>query len=793
MNKKIYTILEFDKIKNLLSNKAVTQRGKELAEQLEAQSDSKKVEKLLNQTESLIKIDRLRGGLPIDRIDDLSNVFKRLKLKATLSSTELSFLKPNFNSVNKIISFYESIRLEKWFYELNDVTELVDKLTDFTSIANKIDMTVDDNGNILNSASVNLNNIRRKINALQDAIKETLNKIVRGSQSKFLSDTNITVRDGVFVLQVKSENRTKFGGVVHDQSQSGQTLYIEPKSVLSMNDDIHELQIQETREINKILFEISNELANELQTIINNNEIIALLDLIQAKAKLAKSMDANKPSLSKNKVISLKKARHPLIEKKIAIANTIEIGDGFSSLVITGPNTGGKTILMKTLGILQLMAQSGMYITASEDSVVYNFSEILADIGDEQSLEQNLSTFSSHIVNIKNILKIVNQDSLVLLDELGAGTDPKEGAALAMAITQRINEIGALSLITTHYPELKLFADNQPFAKNASMEFNNETLQPTYKLLVGIPGQSNALFIAKKIGLDSQLIDQANSYIDPKSQKINNLIVDLVKQQQEVEQKNNELSFKINDVHQKENDLINQLNKIEIIKNKEILDAKNTANNIISSSKKTAEKIVAEIRSERLKLGKKDEAKNEQQLQLVLKKFDQQKQNTSLEKNKILKKAKAAKEFKIGEDVLVTEYNQTGVLIKKLDNRKWEVRLGILKMSVDEDEIEKIKISKKEKKITSKKVRVIKTASANISGSLDLRGIRYEEAMQKLDRYIDQAVLNNLGTVEIIHGKGTGALRLGVTQLLQSDNRVKNFQFANPNGAGDGATIVELS
>ncbi|MDR0898915.1 MAG: endonuclease MutS2 [Lactobacillaceae bacterium] len=793
MNNKIYEILEFDRIRESINKYTSTSRGKEIINQLEAETDKQKVERLLKQTEELVTVNRQTVGLPIQRIDDLFDIFKRLELKAVLSSTELSRLKPNLVSVTKILDFISTLRDTDFYNELTELTNFTNRLIDFPDLQTEISKAVDDNGTVLDSASSDLTKIRRQITFTRDEIRNTLNEMTRNSMSKFLSEPTVSIRDDVYVLPVKAEYRSKFGGVVHDQSQTGQTLYIEPAKVTGLNDNLHELGLQEKFEINRVLQMISNQLFDHVDELKNNNELIAIIDSVNAKSKFALELNAVKPIVNSQKEVNLISARHPLIDKDRAVTNSVEIGKEYTSLIVTGPNTGGKTVLMKTVGLLELMAQSGLYITAEKGTSIYSFDEILADIGDEQSLEQSLSTFSSHMVNIKHILNMMSNDSLVLLDELGAGTDPGEGAALAMAITDRIAKSGALSIVTTHYPELKVFADQNDFAMNSSMEFDSETLRPTYRLLVGIPGQSNALAISKRIGLDDQLLDDARKYVDPESQKLNDLIVNIVDKQQQVARAQNELDLLTKQVAADKQQLETESEKLDQQKAKIVFDAKNEANHIIAQAKKDAEKVLSEIRKERLKAGSQT-GKNEQELKATINQLDNDRQDVTLEKNKVLQKAKSKKEFHVGEDVLVTEYNQTGVLTRKLTDRQWEVKLGILKMKVDEDDIQKIQVAKTTRpKVQQKSVKVTKTSSNSIRGSLDLRGWRYEDALNELDRYLDKAVLNNLGTVEIIHGKGSGALRSGVTQALRSDRRVSHFEFANPNGAGDGATIVELA
>lgn len=489
---------------------------------------------------------------------------------------------------------------------------LINRLTNFSSLSARIDLTVDEQGKVLDTASKKLARIRKNILLTQHNVRTILSNMVKGNDAKYLSEPIISTRDNVLVLPVKSEFRKHFGGVIHDQSQSGLTLYVEPAAVSDLNNHLHDLNLEEVREINTILIDISQQLFPFYEQLRLNDELIGQLDLIQAKAKLANASNAIKPTINHQKIVDLKQARHPLLPKD-SVANDIALGDGYLSLIITGPNTGGKTVLMKTLGLLQLMAQAGLFISAEQGSSIYVFNNIFADIGDEQSLEQSLSTFSSHIKNIKTILETADDRSLVLLDELGAGTDPSEGAALAMAIVEALSEHGILNLTTTHYPELKVFADQKDFAINASMEFDLQTLQPTYRLLLGIPGQSNAIAISRRLGIQAAVLQQAESYVDPKNQELNNLIQGLVAQRQDLADKQDLLQHKLSTVDDQKNQLDQQLADLDQEKAKTIMAAKNEANHIVSSVRQESKQLLDQIRQQRLLAGS-TAGKNEQEL-----------------------------------------------------------------------------------------------------------------------------------------------------------------------------------
>ena len=643
--------------------------------------------------------------------------------------------------------------------------------------------------------------MRDRINGTEQAVKNRMQAYTRGKTAQYLSDPIVTIRSDRYVLPVKAEYRSQFGGVVHDQSQTGQTLYVEPQAVVTLNNKLSELRVQEQAEEQRVLQELSATLAPHTEEIANNVMILGHFDFVNAKARLAARLDAMQPMVNTENKVDLQQAWHPLLDKDLAVANDIALGDGYKAIIITGPNTGGKTITIKTLGILQLMAQSGLFITTKRPSTVGVFHEIFADIGDEQSIEQSLSTFSSHMANIVSMIDRIDDKTLVIFDELGAGTDPAEGAALAIAILDKVASLGAFVIATTHYPELKLYGYNRPETLNASMVFDVSTLKPTYQFLMGVPGQSNALAIAKRLGFGDDVIGAATALTSDADQDLNQMIADLVAQRDAVKQHDVALSEQLKATEKQSEALSEQQRQLEKERAKIVLDAKNEANHIVAATKKQAEQMISEIRKARLNAGQSAGELSEQDLQAKKRQLDGLRQNSSLEKNKILQKAKRAKQLVAGDEITVQSYGQQGTLIKQHSNGQWEVEMGILKMLVDEDDIVKTEATAKaqQSKAKQKQQKIVKTktasgsARATAKSRLDLRGVRYEAALAELDRYLDTAVLANLGTVEIIHGKGTGALRQGVTEFLRSDRRVKAYHFANANAGGDGATIAELS
>lgn len=801
MNNKVLQTLEYDKIKLQLNDFLSTPTGLQEANELQPVSDVDLINHWLAETADAVLIDRLKGGIPLSKLSDITSHLKRLNIEASLSATELSEMSLVLRNTSTIASFFEQMQDEAIGESLRVLPEQAKNLVTLPDITRQIQIAIDSSGRLNDEASYELKHVRDRINGTEQAVKNQMQAYTRGKTAQYLSDPIVTIRSDRYVLPVKAEYRSQFGGVVHDQSQTGQTLYVEPQAVVTLNNKLSELRVQEQAEEQRVLQELSATLAPHTEEIANNVTILGHFDFVNAKARLAARLDAMQPMVNTENKVDLQQAWHPLLDKDLAVANDIALGDGYKAIIITGPNTGGKTITIKTLGILQLMAQSGLFITTKRPSTVGVFHEIFADIGDEQSIEQSLSTFSSHMANIVSMIDRIDDKTLVIFDELGAGTDPAEGAALAIAILDKVASLGAFVIATTHYPELKLYGYNRPETLNASMVFDVSTLKPTYQFLMGVPGQSNALAIAKRLGFGDDVIGAATALTSDADQDLNQMIADLVAQRDAVKQHDVALSEQLKATEKQSEALSEQQRQLEKERAKIVLDAKNEANHIVAATKKQAEQMISEIRKARLNAGQSAGELSEQDLQAKKRQLDGLRQNSSLEKNKILQKAKRAKQLAAGDEITVQSYGQQGTLIKQHSNGQWEVEMGILKMLVDEDDIVKTEATAKaqQSKAKQKQQKIVKTktasgsARATAKSRLDLRGVRYEAALAELDRYLDTAVLANLGTVEIIHGKGTGALRQGVTEFLRSDRRVKAYHFANANAGGDGATIAELS
>lgn len=790
MNHKIIDTLEFAQIKSRVAHYLVSAAGQRELAALMPATDYQTVQDWLTETTDGADILRLEGGLPLPKLADIKPQMKRLKIGANLNGTELAQVAKVLQASRSVQNFFEQMREKK--IKLRVLEQTVDRLVTIPSVTTQLVRSVDPDGRINDEASTKLHGIRQLINKTENEIRQQMAQYTQGKSAKYLSEPIVTVRNDRFVIPVLARYRNKFGGVVHDQSASGQTLYIEPGSVMEDNNRLRQAQIEEKQEVLRVLAELSALISPYRHDILNNEQILGHLDFINAKASYAHELKASLPLLSADNQVNLRKAWHPLIARDQAVTNDIKLGGDYQAVIITGPNTGGKTITLKTLGIIQLMGQAGLFIPAQEGSTIGVFDNVFADIGDEQSLEQNLSTFSGHMENVKAILDQLTARSLVLLDELGAGTDPKEGAALAMAILDEIGQRGSLVMITTHYPELKVYGYDRAKTINASMEFDQATLQPTYRLLLGIPGRSNGLEIAKRLGIGSAIIGEAQSLVSDDSQDLNAMIGDLVEQRKRAREEGDRLAKLVAQNQADQEELNQKLDRFNEQRDQLLERARSQANHQVAQAKRKADRIIHHLRQLEIQQGAGVKENQLIDAQGALNALHQD--NPRLQHNSVLKRAKAKHDLHKGDAVLVKSYGQHGELLSRRGNHKWEVQIGILKMEIDERDLEKVAkrdLSKADRKQPSHRA-VKTTQTRKTSARLDLRGHRYEEAMGELSNFIDHALLNNLGTVTIIHGKGTGALRKGTQQYLQSNPRVKSFSYAAPNAGGDGATIVNL-
>lgn len=787
MNSKIIEKLEYNRITRQLSDFAITAPAKSQAMKLMPNSDFDEVKKSIDQTRVLSNILRVKGPMPITDFKDVGPSLKRLKVKANLNGEELGNIFLILSLAKDVDQFTSD--LEEREIDTRPIEKYLKNLAVPEDLFKKLNQSIEYDGTVKDTASSKLMQLRHDIQSNETDIKNHMNDYISGKHTQYLSENIVTIRDGRYVLPVKQEYKNKFGGVVHDQSASGQTLFVEPQAVLVLNNRQQNLMAQERQEIHRILIELS-ELAGIYQKEIKNNAVaLTQLDFLSAKSKLAKAMKATEPVLNQDHVIKLRKARHPLIDPKKVVPNNIELGTTFDTMLITGPNTGGKTITLKTLGLLQLMAQAGLFITAEEGSQLTVFNEIYADIGDEQSIEQSLSTFSSHMDQIIKIMRDVTEDDLVLIDELGAGTDPEEGASLAIAILDDLRQAQAKIAITTHYPELKLYGYNRDRTTNASMEFDLKKLAPTYRLRIGIPGQSNAFAIAHQLGMNEAVVNKARSLMDDEDSDINKMIERLTEQTKAAEQLHETLKQNVDQSITLKRQLQNGLDWYNQQVQKQLEKSQENADEMLAKKRKQAEKIINDLEQQRraggqVRTNKVIEAKG------ALNKLERENQNLS--NNKVLQREKRRHDVSVGDTVKVISYGQQGVITKKLGDHEFEVQIGILKVKVTDCDVKKAAAQTSQKK-PEKSVRSSRgLRSTRASSELDLRGQRYEEALTNLDRYLDASLLAGLNTVTIIHGIGTGAIRNGVQQYLKRNRHVKSYNYAPANQGGTGATIVHL-
>ena len=774
MNTKILETLEFNKVKALFEPHLLTEQGLEQLKELTPTDKGDKIKQAFAEMQEMQELFVEHPHFSISATKDIAATCKRLEMGADLNIEEFLLLKRVIFASRELKNFYdnlENVRLDhlaNWFEKLHDFPHLQGNL-----------QAINEAGFIENFASEELARIRRKIHDSESQVRDVLQDLLK-QKSQMLTEGIVASRNGRQVLPVKNTYRNKIAGVVHDISASGNTVYIEPREVVKLSEEIASLRADERYEMMRILQELSERVRPHAAEIANDAWIIGRLDLIRAKVRFIQETGAVVPQVSEEQEIQLLHVRHPLV--KNAVANDVHFGKDLTAIVITGPNTGGKTIMLKTLGLTQVMAQSGLPILADNGSRVGIFEEIFADIGDEQSIEQSLSTFSSHMTNIVDILGKVNQNSLLLLDELGAGTDPQEGAALAMSILEDLRLRQVKTMATTHYPELKAYGIETAYVQNASMEFDTASLRPTYRFMQGVPGRSNAFEIAKRLGLSDVIVGDASKQIN-QDNDVNRIIEQLEEQTLEsrkrlenirqVEQEN----LKMNRALKK---LYNELNRE---KETELNKAREQAAEIVELALAESDDILKNLHSKsQLKPHEIIEAKAK------LKKLAPEK--VDLSKNKVLQKAKKKRATKVGDDIIVLSYGQRGTLTNQLKDGRWEAQVGLIKMTLEEREFDLVQ-AQQEAPVKKKQVNVVKRAGGKgPQARLDLRGKRYEEAMEALDAFIDQALLNNMAQVDIIHGIGTGVIREGVTKYLQRNKQVKSFGYAPQNAGGSGATIV---
>lgn len=791
MNDKTLRVLEYNKIIQKLISKTESSLGVSLAEELKPALNINEVIQLQNETDEGTRIIIKRGNPPLRGVHDISSEIKHAEIGAVLTPRALLNIADTLSAARKIKTFIGQIKEDKdsKYPILEDMST---SLNSYKSIEDSIFNAIISEEEISDNASSLLKNIRRQIQVKNDSIRKKLNSIINSSTNKkYLQEAIVTIREDRFVVPVKQEYKVNFPGLVHDQSSSGATLFIEPIAIVELNNELKELRLKEKAEIERILLELTEKVAIESEGIRNNQSLLAKFDFIFAKGKLSLDMKGIKPSINDKGYINIKKGRHPLLNAKNVVPIDIYLGEEFNTLVITGPNTGGKTVTLKTVGLLTLMMQSGLQVPADYGTKMAVFSNVFADIGDEQSIEQSLSTFSSHMTNIVDILSNVEENCLVLFDELGAGTDPTEGAALAMSILDYLHSKDIRTVATTHYSELKVYALTTDGIENASVEFNVETLSPTYRLLIGVPGKSNAFEISKRLGLQNFIIDYARNMISREKIEFEDVLASIERDRRESEQNRQDSERLKLEIDKLKDELLQKKNKLETMKQQIMREAKQEARKLLKNAKEEAESIISELKDISTEIEKEKSKRIQEAKDKLRTELDSI--EDGLAENLIVKtNPKPPKNLKPGEIITILSLNQNGtVLSSPDDDGNIMVQVGIMKIKVHISTIARgVDKAKDESKSRTKSI--MKSKAINIKNELDLRGMNLEEAMLDVDKYLDDAYIAGLKSVYIIHGKGTGVLRAGIGQLLKRHRHVSSYRLGNYGEGGTGVTVVEL-
>jgi DNA mismatch repair protein MutS2 len=790
LNQKSLKVLEFFKIRDMLVEKAESTPGKNLAMELMPSADSHEVRFSQDETNEALTLLIKRGNPPLFGINKVRDDVKRAELGGMLHPASLLKIGESLR-VSRTLKNYMRDTREDSEAEYRIIGNMIQDLLVIKNLEDAISNAIIGEDEISDNASSALRNIRRQIRSKNDGIRDKLNTIISSpSHRKYLQDAIVTMREGRFVIPVKQENRASVPGLVHDVSSSGATAFIEPMAVVELNNQLKELEIKEREEIERILSELSGMVAEDAEGIRSNELLLSRLDFVFAKGKLALAMDATKPIFNEKGYLNIKKGRHPLLGKEV-VPIDVYLGDDFNTLIITGPNTGGKTVTLKTVGLFTLMGQSGLHIPADFNSELSIFRKVFADIGDEQSIEQSLSTFSSHMTNIVDILEEVDNSSLVLFDELGAGTDPTEGAALAMSILDHLRAMGIRTLATTHYSQLKVYALTTDNITNASVEFDIETLSPTYKLLIGVPGKSNAFEISKRLGLQDYIISRARDLLTKESIEFEDVLQAMDRDRRIAEENKTETERLKLDIQNLREQLSKEKNKTEEMREKILQKAKEEARQIVRNAKDSADLIIDELRSISSEIDK-DKGRRLQEAQDLLRKEIREKEAQASTGIKEVKAKKPPKNLKAGETVEVLSLNQQGTVVTPPDDKgNVEVQIGIMKVSVSVSTLRRTE--EKDQANSIERNKSVKTRKAKaIKPELDIRGRNIEEGSFELDKYLDDAFISGLKEVYIIHGKGTGALRDGIKSHLKGHRLVKSQRSGKYGEGGDGVTVVEL-
>lgn len=790
MEKEVFKVLEYHKIIEKLSACASSSLGKEKAKELLPSSDFSEIQDWMSQTEEAVQVSHVTRP-PFGGIVDIRPYIKRASMGVTLELNEL---------VDILSTMYAMRNIKKFFKELDDELPILKQWAHSIDILGQLERnlenTVDEHGVLRDDASVELRRIRKDIRKFQSHIKERINGILHAAEyQKYFRDAIVTMRDERYVIPIKQEYRASFPGIIHDQSASGSTLFIEPIAVVELNNDVKQLKLSEMNEVQRILRVMSKQIANSGDILLENIELLARIDFTFAKAKMAHEMNACKPIMNSAGRTRLLSARHPFIPAERVVPIDISLGEGYRMLLVTGPNTGGKTVSMKTLGLMVLMVQSGCYIPVAADSEISIYQNIYADIGDEQSIEQSLSTFSAHMKHIIAILDKVDTDDLLLLDELGAGTDPEEGAALAMSILERLLQIGASTVATTHYSELKTFAYTKDGIENACVEFDIKTLSPTYRLLIGVPGASNAFDISKRLGLSNSLILRAKQLVKADHAKFENVINQLENEKMMYEQRNADIlerQQRVTVLEKKVTDMKAQFSKE---KGELIRKAKEQCASMVRTTRREAEEIIRSLKEQFDDQGIK---KRQQAIQEARERLHRaaDKTNPGIMSQKGVGKKIDVKTLELGDIVYVAKIAQNGTILR-IKGKELELQIGSMKMNVAVSDCRFVEKSKTSSTIVTSSQEKRQTAAflqkaASVQQELDIRGMMVNEAEGIVGKFLDDAVIAGLERVLVIHGKGTGALRKGIQDYLKHHKNVLHYTFADIAEGGTGATLVTL-
>lgn len=792
MNQKALETLEYKKIIAQLKREMGSAASAKLADELTPLTSEKIIKEELRSTTEAVDLIVRKGPLPTGGLYDIREALLLAKKGGSLTMRQLLEVQNVLGISSEVVAFMHDDALPALKY----IGEMVDLIVEFTALEKEISRCILTEDEMADNASPKLKDIRRSIHQQNQAIKNKLSRIITSSSNKtYLQDAIVTMRDGRYVIPVKQEYRSFFPGMVHDQSKGGATLFIEPQGVVELNNKLRELEVEEQLEIARILAELSSRVAEHYREIRSNLELLIKLDFIMAKGKLSCKMHASEPKIDVDGELRLISARHPLIEYKKAVPVDIRIGGDYRTLIITGPNTGGKTVSLKTAGLLVMMAQSGLHIPASHASTLPIFGEVFADIGDEQSIEQSLSTFSSHMKNIVSIIDKANYDSLVLVDELGAGTDPTEGAALAIAILERFYDSGALTMATTHYNELKKYALATSGVENAAMEFDVETLTPTYRLLIGVPGKSNAFEISKKLGLSESVIERASEHIKHGDMEFENVIssieddkrkaaadrLDAESMRAEIEERLKKLEEKEKAISEKRADIISE--------------AKREARELLRETKSAVKDVQKDLR--RLQKSGAHTNLNTGALEKSRRKINEAEDLVS---EKVVKQVNSepvsADTLKIGDRVKLLTIGQNGTILSLPDEKgNLMINIGALKVKARLQDLMLINEGKDRKpqaKSSSKYGSLLRSKSSSVSASINVMGKNLEDALADVEKYLDDVYMAGLDMVSIIHGRGGGILKDGIRQMLKRKKYVDSYGAASYNDGGEGVTVVRM-